>query len=345
MTPPTRLPHWLTGIYALLIAYASLQPFSGWAIAGQPFFLFIAAGRYTTFDLLANITAYLPLGFFAILMQRRRAFTCALALGASLSFSLESAQMFLPSRAASSIDLLANLLGTALGALAGLGLKRHPQWAKRLTAWRSNLFLANRNADAGLALLAIWLLLQLNPGIPIFGATYLPADERPVDAVGAVIEAAQTACNVLGVGLFLATLLRHRAHLGAAVLLLVGAGLLLKSAAALILIKPAAWEYWLRPGVGMGVAAGAVVLLVLVWSRRRTQTLLGAIALLSGLLLPLLSPESMLAEVPLAIFKWNYGHLLNFNGLTHAGLLLWPLAAALQLALAGTAASREADPV
>jgi len=345
MTVQSRLAHWLAGTYSLLIVYASLQPFSGWTASDQTFFLFSGAGRYTTFDFVVNVAAYLPLGFFACLMRSRRAFAFALALGATLSFLMESTQMLLPSRAASSADLLANVLGTALGALAGAGLKSRPHWARRISNWHRGIFLSGRNADAGLALLAIWLLLQLNPAIPIFGATYQPAGGVPVDSAGAIIEAAQTGCHVLGVGLFLATLLRHRAHLGAAVLLLVGAGLLLKAGAALLLIKPAAWEYWLRPGVGIGAAIGASLLLVLVWSGRRTQTLLGAIALLSGLLLTLLAPESVVAQAPLAIFNWSYGHLLNFNGLTHAGLQLWPLLAAMQLALAGTAPGRKIDPV
>jgi hypothetical protein len=189
-------------------------------------------------------------------------------------------------------------------------------------------------------------MLQLNPAIPLFGATYLLPEETTVDAAGALIEAAQSACNVLGVGLFLASLLRRRAHLGAGVLMLVGSGLLLKAAAALVLLRPTAWEYWLRPGVAIGVAIGTALLLALVWRTRRTLTLLGAIALLSGLLIPLIAPELALARAPLALFSWHYGHLLNFNGLTRSGLLIWPLAAAAQLILAGTAAmGRRSDPV
>ena len=39
---------------------------------------------------------------------------------------------------------------------------------------------------------------------------------------------------------------------------------------------------------------------------------------------------------PLTLFNWRYGHLLNFNGLTHSVLLVWPIAAAAWLfALAG----------
>ncbi|CAG1005297.1 hypothetical protein BURK2_03373 [Burkholderiales bacterium] len=344
----SHLPHWLAAIYALLIAYASLQPFSGWQGNEGPFFLFSGWGRYTSFDILANVCAYLPLGFFAALLGRRSpaAVLLAAALALVLSFSLETLQWFLPSRAASPIDLLANGLGGLLGGIGGAALRQHPLAGTRLIQWRAAVFITGRGSDAGLALLAIWLLLQLNPAIPLFGATYQPETDTPVDAVGVIIEAAQSALNVLGVGLFLASLLRRRAHLGAAVLLLVGIGLALKAAAAVLVIKPALWDYWLRPGVGIGVALGAVLLLALVWTTRRSQTLLGAIALLSGLLVPLLAPEVALAAAPLALFNWNYGHLLNFNGLTRSGLLVWPLAAAAQLILAGTGSRGDrGDPV
>jgi hypothetical protein len=52
----------------------------------------------------------------------------------------------------------------------------------------------------------------------------------------------------------------HRRHVGAAVLLLIGAALLLKGIAAILLLKPAAWEGWLRPGVSTGIAVGALAL-------------------------------------------------------------------------------------
>jgi hypothetical protein len=61
-----------------------------------------------------------------------------------------------------------------------------------------------------------------------------------------------------------------------------------------------------------------------------------SIALLSSVLAPLLTPEAMFANAPLSVFNWSYGHLLNFNGLTHTVLLGWPFAAcALLFALAG----------
>ena len=56
-----------------------------------------------------------------------------------------------------------------------------------------------------------------------------------------------------------------------------------------------------------------------------------AIALLSSLIAPLLAPDMWQARAPLALFDWPYGHLLNFNGLTHAVLVVWPVLASCYL--------------
>jgi hypothetical protein len=120
------------------------------------------------------------------------------------------------------------------------------------------------------------------------------------------------------------------------VLTLVGTALLVKVIAAAVLLKPAAWSHWLAPGVSDGVAAGALLLLVTIWLPRPVQVALAAIALLSSVLTPLLTPDVLFARAPLSVFNWSYGQLLNFNGLTHAVLLIWPFAAsAFLFALAG----------
>ena len=42
---------------------------------------------------------------------------------------------------------------------------------------------------------------------------------------------------------------------GGALLVLIGTALLVKGAAAAVLLKPAVWVHWLTPGVSTGVAA------------------------------------------------------------------------------------------
>ena len=164
----------------------------------------------------------------------------------------------------------------------------------------------------------------------------MPGLTSSPDLAGTLVEATHSAFQLLGVGLVLAVLLRDRRYVGGAVFVLIGAALVVKGIAATLLLKPAAWEGWLSPGVSTGVGAGALVLTAAIWLPRPMQVALAAIALLSSLLVMLLVPDLVLARAPLTLFNWSYGHLLNFNGLTRSILLVWPIAASLWLfALAG----------
>jgi len=329
----TRLPQYLAGLYGLMIVYASLEPFSGWMapIPGTPFFLFAPGPyRFTRFDVAANVLAYVPFGFLVALIgtARRPGARLATAIGvaALLSFAMESAQMFLPMREADVPDLVSNTLGAALGGFAALAFNRAPGLRRRIARWRYRVFLGGRSGDVGLALLCVWLLSQVNPGIPLFAATFDPSLELTPDLAATLLQAAQSAFNVIGVGLFLALLLRQRHDFGVAVLALIGVALLLKGAAAAVLLRSTAWESWFKPGVSLGVAAGALALLFAIWLPRPARTTMCAVALLSSLIAPLLAPDMWQARAPLALFDWPYGQLLNFNGLTHAVLVIWPLA-------------------
>ena len=134
----------------------------------------------------------------------------------------------------------------------------------------------------------------------------------------------------------LKVLLRRRRHAGAIVVALIAGALLLKGIAAVVLLKPAMWQSWVKPGVLIGAAIGGALLAGAIALPRPVQVALCAIALLSALLAPVLAPESLSARAPLAIFDWHYGQLLNYNGLTRAALLVWPLLTAAWLfALAG----------
>jgi hypothetical protein len=86
----------------------------------------------------------------------------------------------------------------------------------------------------------------------------------------------------------------------------------------------------------MGVAAGTLLLAMAIWLPRPAQVALASVALLSSLLAALFLPDLVFARAPLMLFDWSYGQLLNFNGLTHAVLIAWPVVAtAFLFALAG----------
>src|SRR5450432_650286 len=336
--PSTQLPQYFAVLYAAMIVYASLEPFSAWMapIHGTPFFLLAPwPPRYTRFDILVNVVAYAPLGLALALIGARTApltrFAIGTGGGALLSLCLESAQMYLPSRDASTIDLLSNTAGAAHGALVAMIFCVMPGWRRGIRAWRQRVFLEGRRGDMGLALLGIWLLAQVNPGIPLFAATFDPSLELTSDGAGTLLQAAQSAFNVVGVGLFLALLVRQRQFLGWAMLLLIGFELVLKGCAASVLLRQEVLETWLKPGVSAGIFLGAVALLAAIWLPRPMRTPLCAIALLSSLVAPLLAPDMWQARAPLALFDWPYGQLLNFNGLTHAVLVVWPVLASVYL--------------
>jgi len=338
LQPASRLPQYLALFYALMIVYASLEPFSGWMmpLPGTPYFLFAPGkARFIRFDVLINVAAYAPFGFFLALIGGARSagarFATAALVGALLSLAMESAQMFLPTREADIPDFVSNTCGAALGALGALAFDRVPGLRPRIRHWRHHIFLSNRSGDLGLALLGIWLLAQTNPGIPLFAATFDPSLELARDFPGTLLQAAQSAFNVIGVGLFLALLLRRRGDFGIAVLILIAWALAFKGAAAALMLRSAAWATWLQPGVSLGVTAGAVALLAVVWLPRPVRTTVCAVALLSSLVAPLLAPDLWQVRAPLALFDWPYGQLLNFNGLTHAVLVVWPLAASVYL--------------
>ena len=113
---PVLLARYLALAWCGLVIYGSLHPFAGWRDSGVSPFAFLEGGwpRYWTgFDLLANIAVYLPLGFFLSLglhglPGRLTPPILAILLGASLSFTLESLQTWLPARVPSNIDLACN---------------------------------------------------------------------------------------------------------------------------------------------------------------------------------------------------------------------------------------------
>ncbi|HSV21125.1 MAG TPA: VanZ family protein [Casimicrobiaceae bacterium] len=343
---PTRLPHVLAALYALAIAYASLQPFGPWLPPppGTPYFLLGPwPSRLPRYDIVINLLAYLPLGFFVALLPARappwRRIVTGAGAGAALSLAMESLQMLVPPRDANAYDFVFNALGALIGASLGAGLARSSRLKERITAARVRWFMPGNLGDIGLALLAVWLVAQLNPGIALFAVTYDPRPLTvglPVDGAALLLDAAGSAFQLIGMALFVTLLMRERDDARGGVLLLIGAALLIKGFGAALLLKPAVWQTWIQPGVLIGIATGALLLPVAMTLPRPAQVATCGIALLASLGTPLLAPELITAPAPLAMFEWRYGQLLNYNGLTHAALMLWPiLAAGWLFALAG----------
>jgi VanZ family protein len=344
----SRLPHVLAALYTIAVIYASLQPFGPWMPppASNPFWLWAAKPfRATHFDVLLNVVAYIPFGLFMALVPRRasparRVATGTLA-GAALAFAMESLQAYLPTRDASVYDLASNTTGAALGALLAARVARHSALKRRLAMARARWVLPGALGDVGLSLLALWLVAQCNPAIGMFAITWDPTQAAPAahdapDLAATVVDALETTLQFAGMGLFVALLVRVPARFATAIALLLVAALAGKGVTAIGMLRPAPWESWLRPSVALGIALGALLLLALLRLPRPAQVVACAIVLLLSVGVPALVADPEAVRVPLTLFNWRYGQLLNFNGLTHTVLLLWPLAAALWLfALAG----------
>ena len=332
-----------------MIVYASLLPFSSWMapIPGTPFFLFAPwPPRYTRFDIAINVVAYAAVrpGGRADRRAAPRAkirIARAAAVGALLSLCMESAQMFVPTRDASAIDLISNTAGAALGgALAAAYCAVIPALRAKTGAWRRRVFLEGRGGDLGLALLGIWMLAQVNPG-----HTAVRRDLRSVAGTHQRRRRHASAGSAKRVQRRSASACSWRcwcgsgATCGGAVLLLIGVALMLKGFAATLLLRQAMMETWLKPGV---LARHRDVARSCCWwrsgCRARCARRMCAIALLSSLVAPLLAPDMWQARAPIALFDWPYGQLLNFNGLTHAVLVVWPVLASVLSALARRAA-------
>lgn len=341
MTARSRLPFYLAGVYTLLVLYGSLYPFSGWRDSGVDPLAFLAAGwprYYTAFDIVANGLAYVPLGFlWAAVFTPRLApaivFMLAALTGGALSCSVEVAQNFLPSRVPSNLDLVSNTGGGLLGALAGLRWGRHLLDGGHLHAWRDRRFLRGVSGDRGLVLLALWLLTQLNPESFLFGngnlrsLLGLPAAFDFKAGHFMELEMATVAAQTLAIVLIGNRLARNHPLL--LPLALLGAALLVKSGAVMLLMQSAMGFAWLTPGTLGGLAIGLVLGLLLVLPALRVQTnerlAIAAMALMLATVLANLMPDNPYLEDGLRV--WQQGHFLNFNGLTRLVSALWPFLA------------------
>lgn len=332
------LARYLLVAYGLLIAYASLYPYSDWRDPGVSAFAFLAAPwpRYlTSFDLVANVFGYAPYGLLCALAAQPRlrgagAVLLAALSGGVLALGLEAAQSYLPSRIPSNVDLLANLAGAALGGVAGVLaapwlLEEGP--LKRLRVWA---FLPGAETDLGLTLLGLWLFAQLTPATLLFGA----GDLRDLLAAEGVeygaelfisVEAATTAANLLATTLLASALLAPGAPARALCSALVVAALAVKILAFAILMEAKDVFAWLTPGAQQGLAAGFVLMLAAVTLPRTARLALAAMLLMMATVLVNLAPPNPYLAAILKV--WTQGHFLHFNGLTRLVSAIWPFAA------------------
>jgi len=284
---PSRVARWSWGAWVALILYGSLTPWSGWRDAGVGAFSYLTAPwprHVTSFDLVVNVLAYVPLGALTVLAlyPRQRgllAAASATALGIALSAGVEALQTFLPSRVASNVDILTNGIGTLLG--AGLAAPFADSLLARGTLARIGSSWFDRQAAPALVLLALWPAAQIHTGPMLFGngrtaaaplesatlttappsATARP-DFGPVEFM--LAEGAVTLCGMLAAGLALVSAVRAGAPRLALLATLCAAALAAKALAYGVEFGAEYSFAWVTPGALSGLALGSLCLIVAV---------------------------------------------------------------------------------
>jgi VanZ family protein len=350
----------LAWLYAALIVYASLSPFTGWK---QPIALPLAGlghlpwQRYwTAFDVVSNLLGYMPLGALAVgalVRSGRRvsvAFIAALLAGALLSFLMESLQNWLPQRVPSVLDWALNAAGTLAGALVAVavhalgGIER---WQTLRDRW-----FVDRSAG-GLLLLLLWPIGLLFPTpVPLgLGQVLVRLQELAAEALAGtpwsawtedwsdasvamtplsrVSELLTILLGLLAPCLVAYTIVRpgwRRAVTvpGAAVL-----GFATTTLSTALNFGPQHALAWLTPPALPGLLAGAIAGLLLLRIPRRGAAGVGLVVVTALVALVAQAPtDPYYAE---SLQGWEQGRFIRFHGLAQWIGWLWPYAALVYL--------------
>jgi VanZ family protein len=345
--------------FAALVVYASLYPFSGWrwppALDGVQLLQLPWPPWRDRFDEFANLLGYLPLGallFGAVLRQGGRAVSAvavAVLVSAALSFAVEVAQNFLPTRVPSLKDCAYNVAGATIGALLAV-LLRALGWVDRWQTLRARWF--TRGGAGALVLLLLWPVGLLFPAPVPLGLGQVGGEVRAlVDAAFAGTPWATDVATWLGAAVDAHSLpaLSRPHELLAIALGLVAPCLvvfaatrpgwhrlsLLAIAAALAVavstlstalnFGPAHALAWWSPLTALALALGAGLTLLAVGAGPRLAAGLGLAALAALVALVAQAPTDPYYAASLQ--GWEQGRFIRFHGLAQWVGWLWPYVA------------------
>ncbi|HEY2629353.1 MAG TPA: VanZ family protein [Usitatibacter sp.] len=319
--------------WILLLAYASLYPFAPLRLpAGDTIAAAFGSVRYvSTFDVVLNVIAYAPLGMLMCRYFLRDGSTHASAIfmaivfGAAFSFSMESAQLFIPGRISSIYDTIANTCGTAIGALA-FAEPLYSIATKPLGQKREAHIIPGTWGDAGLVLVVMWLIAQLNPALPFFGAGNISSSGIDTDDL-TILQSAAVAMSIWGFGLFVSVLLVRDQGSLRVTLVLLSVALWLKFTASSFMLQPHVAEEWLSAGRIVGLVAGVLLLVPTRRFGRTARNYLALLLVLAGALFSKIAGAYSPLDEFLRVFRWPYGQLANFATLTRFLHELWPIVA------------------
>ncbi|MGE5616175.1 MAG: VanZ family protein, partial [Bacillota bacterium] len=248
-------------VCTLLIAYASLYPFGPLRLPSDLALEGFWHQRYVIpFDVTINVLAYMPLGVLACYRYRGKGLSHpmlrAIGFGAALSVTMEFLQLFIPYRVSSLHDVIANTAGTALGTLA-FAEPLHAATMRPLGEWRERLFIEGVWGDVGMILLALWLVAQLNPALPFFGAGNIVEDPEGQESM-VWFQAAAVGLSICGFALLVSALMKGAHGALRVTLVLLSVALWLKFAAGSVMLKPHFSVEWVNAERVAGLAAGSI---------------------------------------------------------------------------------------
>lgn len=354
-------------LFACLVIYASLYPFTGWRDQGVVPLEFLQAPLpqyWTGFDIAANLVGYAPLGFLLALALRRSGartglwfWVVTLGLPALLSLLIEMLQGYLPTRVSSNVDFVLNTTGAALGVVLARLIERLGV-LRRWNRIRANWF--EPSAHGSLVLLALWPFALLYPQPVPFGLGHI-LDRLEVGLTSLLVDTpflewvpvldfsptplsplAEAFC--IGLSLLAPLLMgyadmrsrRRRLFFGA--LLLAGAVCVAGLSAALTYGPDHAWA-WITPQARLGLAAATLASVMCVALPRRMCNVVMLLCLAVSLSLLNGAPVSPYFAQSLEV--WEQGRFIRFHGLSQWLGWLWPFAA---LVFGLMAVSRPASP-
>jgi VanZ family protein len=345
----------LAWLYAGLIGYASLYPFLGWRLPGIGWLDWTTASWprwWTWFDIVANLFGYLPLGFLLhvgfVRGGRRPVLSAALALalGALLSFGLETLQNALPRRISSNLDFGLNVAGVAAGiaiaALLGRG-RGIERWQRIRDRW-----FVDRSAG-GIALLVLWPIGLLFPTAVPFGVGHVVdrlqgwlADvlaDTPAERLAAglaraaadapvITPAGELSVVVLGlVGPCLVCYTIATPGWRRPVLAVVAAlvGCAATTLSTVLNFGPSHALAWLTPQTAQALVLGLGAAALLALVPRRVAAGFGLIVLTALAMLVATAPAD--PYFALSLQAWEQGRFIRFHGAAQWVGWVWPYAA------------------
>jgi VanZ family protein len=347
----------LAWMLAAIIVYASLYPFSGWRWPGVSTWAFLTLPwpkYWTTFDVVANLLGYLPLGALvfgaAVRTGHRTRFALAWGLGAGLvlSFAMEWLQNFLPLRVSSNLDLFLNVAGAGLGVSAAALLHK---WGAvdRWQVVRERWFIAR--SAGGLSLLCLWPLGLLFPApvplglgqvltrlretaaewlqgtaLEIPAAPWLNANPEAVASVLSLGgEFAATVMGLLAPCLLAFSISKPSWRRSLLVLGLAAAAVAATTLSTALNFGPEHALAWRTDGAVAAIFAAMVTAVLLSWVPPRAAAALGLMALTALVALVAQAPsDPYFAD---SLQAWEQGRFIRFHGAAHWVGWLWPYAA------------------